>query len=54
MLGPSQTVGWAAGECGDTVFDGSLDEPVGQIQVEMANSTAQMIRDSLQRFLVTD
>ncbi|MHB8970249.1 MAG: ATP synthase F1 subunit delta [Pirellulaceae bacterium] len=39
---------------GDTVFDGSLDNRLDKMQVEMANRTTQIIRDSLQRFLVTE
>ena len=39
---------------GDTVFDGSLDSRLDKMQAEMASRTTQMIRDSLQRFLVTD
>jgi F-type H+-transporting ATPase subunit delta len=39
---------------GDTVFDGSLDNRLDKMQFEMANHTTQLIRDSLQRFLVTD
>ena len=39
---------------GDTVFDGSLDNRLDKMQFEMANRTTQIIRDSLQRFLVTD
>ena len=39
---------------GDTVFDGSLDNRLDKMRVEMANRTTQIIRDSLQRFLVTE
>ena len=39
---------------GDTVFDGSLDNRWTRCRFEMANRTTQLIRDSLQRFLITD
>jgi F-type H+-transporting ATPase subunit delta len=39
---------------GDTVFDGSLDNRLETMRVQLTNRTAQVIRDSLERFLITD
>jgi F-type H+-transporting ATPase subunit delta len=39
---------------GDTVYDGSLDSRLDKMQADTVSRTAQLIRESLQRFLVTD
>jgi F-type H+-transporting ATPase subunit delta len=39
---------------GDTVFDGSLDNRLDKMQAETLHRATQLIRDSLQRFLITE
>ena len=39
---------------GDTVFDGSLENRLENMRTEMLDRTTGLIRDSLQRFLVSD
>lgn len=39
---------------GDTVFDGSLDNRLESMRVQLTNRTTQVIRDSLERFLITE
>lgn len=39
---------------GDTVFDGSLDSRLDRMRAETLSRTTQLIRDSLQRFLITE